>query len=265
MNPKNWITARARYPAGGDPVWQADNLAGQLLRDEFFGAAPAGVSATITGAQAAASAGNLVASGAVDRTITGAQATVSAGTLAAVTGFNQALTGVQAAASAGALVPSGGLVVAINGAQATALAGTLAAGDVAPPIAPSWPAGGGRHIPRRALVRDLFIPGEEYKPPVSIPAVAAMPSAQAMAWAGWAYAQGGHAATATFYGAKASAAAEMPSVKGGASIVLPSTAANRAPAVVCLGSAAAQTSRAEVKATGLGISDEEILALLIAA
>ena len=37
MNPKNWITGKATWPRGGDPAWQADNLAGQLLRDEFFG------------------------------------------------------------------------------------------------------------------------------------------------------------------------------------------------------------------------------------
>lgn len=40
MNPKNWITGKATWPSGGDPVWQEDSLAGRLLRNEFFGAAP---------------------------------------------------------------------------------------------------------------------------------------------------------------------------------------------------------------------------------
>lgn len=257
---------RLNLPPARAAVWVENDPARVALWAEVFGTPSSGVAATIAGVQAAASTGAVAASGAVDRTITGVQAAASAGALAAVTGFNQAITGVQSAASAGALAPSGGLVVAITGAQATTQAGALTAGGVAPPGPTPVPSGGGGRTParRRIELPDLILP-EPPPPPIRIPARADVLPAVAYAAAGSVRAAGARSVMATVVGAASKSACESISVKASVIVALPSTAANRAPAVVCLGSVSGRAGCAEVKALGVGISDEEILALLVAA
>ena len=170
MNPKNWLTARTSYPAGGDPVWQEDSLAGQLLRDEFFGAAePSNITGQLTAtlAPATVEATGTLPAGAITGTLaaTLAPATVSSASTLRITGTLSGTLGAAAASGAGGLLVAGTLsqtlapasllasgattVEAIVGTASVTLEdSTLAATGIAP--APSNPyfGGGGTNADR---------------------------------------------------------------------------------------------------------------------
>lgn len=285
-------SAGTRYPVGGASTWSDGSAASAILTAEFFGdqggslpaeATPTGVQAqalagapaaagsaltSLAGVSAAAAVGTVQSFGLATASLGGVEATAAAGAVE-VDGYSDAdAVGVQAAALTGLLSADGAAVVNASSVVATASAGQLSDGS-APPVVVK-PGGGGsiargkrRHIHAPAFA--WAMPPPAAAAPRSVPAIASVDGATATASAGKVSAEGKQRAVALIAGAKSEAVAFGICVKASARAAMPSAAANRAPAVVCIASAACSTAVHETKATGAGISDEEVLALLMAA
>jgi hypothetical protein len=216
-----------RYPGGGSALWTDGSEASGVINAEFFGTPPADVVATVTGAQATARAGALVATGDAVAQATGAQANTAAGTLSAE-----------------------GLAVAlVTGASAQARAGTLRADGGA---VPAQSFGGG---PRR---RDYpkFLGEIVTKPKLKIAAVARVTGAQAAAAPGQCAAFGAKSVAVSLKGAGCAGSVTEFKARGSARIEI------KAPVQAKAGvqGAGAMARASEVKGTGHGFSDAEILA-----
>lgn len=116
MNKNNWLTGRTTYPAGGDTVWTENNLAGQIIRDEFFGPTSSGAfdfgvtpgTYSITGPSVALLASRIAAITPGAYAISGANAALELSRIVQVTPGEYTLSGVGVFLDFSGSMPSSG-------------------------------------------------------------------------------------------------------------------------------------------------------------